>query len=119
MDLIKSYDHVNWGFLRLLLQIGLPLGTTDWIITCISFSCSVVLMNGTPSKIFNCTRGLQQGWPLSPLLFLLVIEGLSRLISTTKVEGKIKGIKFSPTLFITHLLFVDDVILFCSSTIEE
>ena len=47
-----------------------------------------------------------------PLLFLLVIEGFSRLISKAKLDGLIKGIKFNWDLKISHLVFVDDIMIF-------
>ena len=56
---------------------------------------------------------------MSPLLFILVIEGLSLLIEDAKRNGRIKGIKISPQLFLTHLLFVDDVIMFGLGLFEE
>jgi hypothetical protein len=72
MDLIKAYDWVDWGFLcMLLLQIGLPLQVTEWIMACVSTVKCVILVNGKPTPFFSCGRGLRQGFPLSPLLFLL------------------------------------------------
>ena len=56
---------------------------------------------------------------MSPLLFILVIEGLSLLIEDAKVNGRIRGIKIKPQLFLTHLLFVDDVIMFEMGSFEE
>ena len=56
---------------------------------------------------------------MSPLLFILVIEGLSLLIKDAKVNGRIRGIKISPQLSLTHLLFVDDVIMFGVGSFEE
>ena len=53
------------------------------------------------------------------MLFILVIEGLSLLIEEEKKQGKIKGIKISACLSLTHLLFVDDVILFGFGSVEE
>jgi hypothetical protein len=56
---------------------------------------------------------------MSPFLFLLVVKGLSREIKETKREETIKGIKIGRYLTLSHLLFVDYVILFCLGTMEE
>eukprot|EP01018_Ginkgo_biloba_P002192 Gb_33330 [translate_table: standard] len=62
------------------------------------------------------SRGLRQGCPLSPLLFLLVAEGLSRALGEAKRSGQLKGIKIGGSTYLTHLLFVDDILLFCEGT---
>ena len=80
-------------------------------ITTVSFS---VLINGAASPFFHAERGLRQGCPLSPLLFLLVAEGLSRAIRAAREEGRFTGIQVASNCSITHLLFVDDVLIFCS-----
>ena len=91
--MIKAYDRVNWTFLRLtLLLIGLHVETVNWIMECVSTTNFVVLVNGAPSSSFPASRGLRQGFPLSPLLFLLVVEGLSLLICDEKRKGRIYGI---------------------------
>lgn len=119
IDLVKAYDQVNWDFLRLmLLQIGLPRIVINWIMACVMSANYFVLINGNPTPFFKSYRGLRQGCQLSPLLFLLVIEGLSRLIVGAKNEGKVKGIHFSKSFSITHLLFVDDVMMFGTNSIE-
>jgi hypothetical protein len=69
---------------------------------------------GQPLHFFTSERGLRQGCPLSPLLFLLVAEGLSRAIGLASSSGDFQGIHTSSDFRITHLLFVDDVLIFCS-----
>ena len=86
---------------------------------CLLSANFVVLVNGSPSKFFNASRGIRQGYPLSPLLFILVIEGLSLPIKDARDNGLIRGIKISTTLALTHLLFVDDVILLGTGTLHE
>ena len=91
----------------------------NWIMGCLTSTNFVVLINGMPSKFFSTTKGIRQGCPFSPLLFILVIEGLSLLIADARDHGLIKGIKITSSLALTHLLFVDDVILLGSGTLSE
>ena len=58
MDLVKTYDRVDWVFLTLVfLQIGLPLAAMDWIMACVTSTCFVVLTNGTPTSFFESSKG--------------------------------------------------------------
>ena len=66
-----------------------------------------VLINGSPSYFFNVSHG----FPMYPLLFLLIVEGINLLINEAKDQCKLLGIKFSSTLAITHLISIDDVVL--------
>jgi hypothetical protein len=120
LDMMKSYDRVDWRFLRLvLLQIGLILEATNWIMGCVSSTNFSVLINGSPSSFFRSSIGLRQGFPLSPLLFLLIVEGLSRILLKLVEDGKIEGVLVATGIRLTHLLFVDDVILFGKGTLLE
>ena len=113
MDLIKVYDRVNWVFLRLLLlHIGLNLTTINWIMVYVTSANFAVLINGDPTKFLDASRGIHLAFPLSPLLLLLVIDGLSLMIEDMRKQGRLLGIRYSSSLVITHLLFVDDVVLF-------
>ena len=91
----------------------------NWIMGCVTNAYFAVLVNGSPSEFFPASRGIRQGCPLSPLLFILVIESLSRIILDKHLKGLISRIQYTHGLSPTHLLFVDDVILFGVGTVEE
>eukprot|EP00253_Pinus_taeda_P015079 PITA_15079 len=88
IDLSKAYDRISWSYLRMLLtHLGFKVEFISWIMGCISNASFAVLINGAASQFFKSQRGLRQGCPLSPLLFLLAAEGLNRLISNAKRSG--------------------------------
>jgi hypothetical protein len=95
--------------------MGFEVSFIRWVMRCISTVSFVVLINGSTSPFFHSEKGLIQGCPLSPLLFLLMVEGLSRVIGEAKRSSSFPGIQISNLLKITHLLFVDDLI-FCDGT---
>ena len=120
LGLVKTYDMVGWSFLRLiLLQKGVSLEATNWILGWVSSTNYVVLINGRLADFLKSSRGLRHGCPLSPSLFLLVIEGLCHLIFSYKSGRYITGVKVWAHHKLTHSLFVDDVLLFCSNTLQE
>eukprot|EP00253_Pinus_taeda_P015594 PITA_15594 len=86
---------------------------------CITNVSYAILINGAATPFFKGQRGLRQGCPLSPLLFLLVAEGLSQLILKARREGKVRGIEVAVNLSISHLLFVDDILVFTNGTPNE
>jgi hypothetical protein len=86
---------------------------------CVSSVTFAVLVNGAPTDFFRSHRGLRQGCPLSPLLFLLVVEGLNRILKKACTNGKFKGIKVYKGVIISHLLFMDGVLILGADTTEE
>lgn len=120
IDFSKAYDKVSWVYIRIILtHLGFKIGFIRWIMSCITSVSFSVLINGSASPFFHAGRGLRQGFPLSPLLFLMVAEGLSRALEDAKNKGLIHGVQISPNLQITHLLFVDDVLMYGSSSERE
>ncbi len=81
------------------------------------------MVNGSPLGFFGSSRGLRQGDPLSPLLFLLVMEVLSQMLRRTEEAGLICGFKAGKArgsgLSISHLLFADDTIVFCDAIPDQ
>jgi hypothetical protein len=81
---------------------------------CVSSVSYSILINGQPMGQVLPTRGLQQGDPLSPYLFLICAEGLSALIRTVEMEGKLSGVPIAAGGYrLSHLFFADDSLLFC------
>ena len=79
-----------------------------------------VLINGEPQGFVKPTRGIKQGDPLSPYLFLLCVEGLSAMLLRAEEQKKIQGIlSYRGGVRVSHLLFADDCLLFCQAKIEE
>ena len=111
LDLEKTYDHVNWEFLLYILQrCGFSKKWRKWIYFCISTVRFSILVNGNPCGFFPSSRGIRQGDPLSPLLFVIVMEALSRLIDKAIEAGLISGFsvgrEVADPLMISHLHFV-------------
>ncbi|KAL0006983.1 hypothetical protein SO802_008485 [Lithocarpus litseifolius] len=91
-----------------------------WIMACVSSVSFEVVVNGGKSECFKPSRGLRQGDPLSPYLFILGQEVLSRLIEHELKLRNVTGIKTSisgPT--ISHVMYADDVILFSKASKKD
>jgi hypothetical protein len=94
LDLEKAYDKIRWHYMAKTLEsFGFDQHWINWIVTLVSTKSYSLLINGTPAKPFYPYRGIRKGNPLSPFLFILMMEGLRRSIKSTTTVGKIKGIK--------------------------
>ena len=124
LDIEKAYDHIRWDFiLQTLERMGFGSKWITWMNWCISTASFSVMVNGSPTGFFQSSRGLRQGDPLSPYLFVIGMEGLSCLLKQA-VEGNfIYGYKLGDRdggeLVISHLLYADDTIIFCEANSEQ
>ena len=121
LDFQKAYDCLNWNYvLQMMRGFGFGDKWVEWIKECISTAKLSVLVNGAPTKEFSMQKGLRQGDPLSPFLFIIAAEGLNLLLRSAKEKGLILGVDLGSTdLVLSYLQFVDDTILFCNANREE
>ena len=87
---------------------------------CISMPSFFILINGSPAGLFTSNCGIHQGNPVSPFLFILVTDVLSRLFLQKEVEGSLQGIKIARNYPpISHLMFVDDLVVFSRANHDD
>lgn len=101
-------------------KMGFPLKFTELVMRCVGSASYSVLLNGKPLPGFRPERGLRQGDPLSPYLFVLCAEVLSFLLRKAQDEGILSGFKVGMSApSISHLFFADDSILFGVASKKE
>ncbi|GKB90907.1 putative RNA-directed DNA polymerase, eukaryota, reverse transcriptase zinc-binding domain protein [Tanacetum coccineum] len=95
-----------------LVSLGFGPKWCSWIRVCLQSSRALILVNGSPTSEFSIKRGLRQGDPLSPFLFIHVMEGLHNALSNAVGLGFIRGVKIRHSdTTISHLFYADDVII--------
>ncbi|MFS7950995.1 putative RNA-directed DNA polymerase [Helianthus anomalus] len=113
IDFEKAYDNVSWSFvLDVMSQMGFGPRWCSWIQGVLSSARASVLVNGAPTFEFGWSKGMRQGDPISPFLFLVVMEALSCLINKAVEVGMFSGIRLpegGPLL--SHLFFADDALV--------
>jgi len=113
LDMSKAYDRIEWPFLKKMMQkLGFQEKWIDLIMKCVTTVSYRIKVNGEYTDHFFPQRGLRQGDPLSPYLFILCAEGLSALLQQAESDGKIEGIKIrreAPR--VNHLFFADDSLI--------
>lgn len=112
VDFEKAYDSVEWGFLLDVLKtMGFGQKWCKWIKSCLESSTISILVNGSPTKEFKMEKGLRQGDPLAPFLFLVVAESLNVLTMEAKEKGMFEGIMVGRENVVLSLLqYADDAI---------
>ncbi|GKC54737.1 RNA-directed DNA polymerase, eukaryota, partial [Tanacetum coccineum] len=111
VDFEKAYDSVRWDFLDdVLKKFGFGTKWCNWIQTCLKSSRGSILINGSPTEEFQCFGGLKQGDPLSPFLFILVMESLHLSFQRVVDAGLFTGLFLSKSLKLSHMFYADDAI---------
>lgn len=118
LDMSKAYDRVEWDFLEgVMLKLGVCVNLVNTIMRCVRFVSFAVLVNGQPTASFLPTRGLRQGDPLSPYLFIFCAEALSSLIRKNVEAGILHGVRICRRApVVSNLVFADDTIIFGRAT---
>jgi hypothetical protein len=121
LDMVKAYDRVEWIFLEKMMQkMGFSQGWVDMVMRCITTVRFNVKLNGGLSENFLPSRGLRQGDPISPYLFLFCVEGFSALLKEAQQANELRGVTFGASgPHVTHLLFADDSVVFLEATTES
>ena len=124
LDIEKADDHMNCDALFYLLdRMSFGVRWRGWIKACIITVRFSIIVNGSPIGFFGSSRGLRQGDLLSPLLFLLIMEVLSRMLKKTEDCDMLCGFLVGPSnsigVRISHLLFANDTILFCDASRDQ
>lgn len=107
MDMSKAYDKVEWNFIRDIMErMGFTSKWVDWIAMCMTSVKYNFLISGKELATIIPERGLRQGDPISPYLFLLCAEGLSALIKKKETDGLLHGCRIARNApAISHLFF--------------
>ncbi|XP_048493143.1 uncharacterized protein LOC125493698 [Beta vulgaris subsp. vulgaris] len=121
LDMSKAYDRVEWVFLRGLLEkMGFDGAWVRCVMDCVSSVRYSFVVNGDVCGFVTPSRGLRQGDPMSPYLFIFVADAFSALIRKATEDRRIHGMKASRNgPEISHLLFADDSLLFARACRQE
>ncbi|CAA7058695.1 unnamed protein product [Microthlaspi erraticum] len=117
-DMSKAYDRLEWNFIVAVMErLGFHPKWINWVLQCVSTVSYSFLINGAAQGKVIPQRGIRQGDPLSPFIFILCGEVLSGLCKKAQVRGTLPGLKVARgSPMINHLLFADDTMFFCKTS---
>ena len=117
----KAYDRVEWVFLKkMMITLGFDVRFVELLMACVQSVTYKVYFNNQETSSFTPTRGLRQGDPLSPYLFLICAEGLSSLLAHREEVRGIEGVRVcrnAPS--VSHLLFADDSLILMKANLTN
>ncbi|GJW52228.1 RNA-directed DNA polymerase, eukaryota, reverse transcriptase zinc-binding domain protein [Tanacetum coccineum] len=110
IDFEKAFDSVSWDYLfKVMHFMGFSDKWISWINGCLRSATASILVNGSPTREYQINRGLRQGDPLSPFLFIIAMEGLHVAVEDAISAGLYRGITVN-TLTLSHFFFADDAL---------
>ncbi|WZZ45150.1 hypothetical protein YC2023_041409 [Brassica napus] len=120
-DMSKAYDRVEWSFLEALFEkMGFSSVWIGWIMKCIRSVTYTILLNGQTHGHITPKRGIRQGDPLSPFIFILYAEALVHVMNRAQNRGTIHGMQLTKRCpSVQHLLFADDSLFLCRANLPE
>lgn len=120
VDIAKAFDTLSWEFLFSCLQgLGVPPHFLKMLRACICKTSFMVGYNGTVNGYFKGTRGLRQGDPLSPYLFVIAMNCLSHMLNSAAAQARLRYHKNCEKIKLTHLCFADDLLIFIDGSEES
>jgi mannosylglycoprotein endo-beta-mannosidase len=119
LDISKAFNSVRWDYLLSVLERrGFPARWRDCIASLLTSSTSHVILNGSPLDQIQHGRGLRQGDPLSPLLFILVIDPLHRILQVATERGLLSKLNGCAARFWVSM-YADDAVIFLKPTTRD
>jgi mannosylglycoprotein endo-beta-mannosidase len=119
LDISKAFDFMRWDYLLSVLERrGFPARWREWIASLLTSSMSRVILNGSPLDSIHHGRGLRQGDPLSPLLFIFAIDPLHRILQVATERGLLSKLKGRAASFRVSM-YADDAVIFLKPTIRD
>ncbi|GKE40092.1 RNA-directed DNA polymerase, eukaryota [Tanacetum coccineum] len=111
IDFKKAFDSVIWDYLDVVINyFGFGPKWCSWIQGCLNTAMGSIIVNGSPTSEFKFFKGLKHGGPLSPFLFIMIMESLHLSFNNVVHVGLYNGIHIDDSLSLSHLFYADDVI---------
>lgn len=120
IDISKAFDSVQWSFITITLTaLNFPPEFIHWISLCITTASFSVQVNGELAGYFNSARGLRQGCSLSPYLFVISMDVLSKMLDKAAGARKFGYHPRCKSLGLTHLSFADDLMILSDGKVRS
>ena len=121
LDIAKAFDKLSWQFKEKMLEAyGFCQGWIEWVMNLVTTPFFSILLNCSHTYCFQVSKGIRQGDPLSLVLFVLMAEGLSRLIKSLFENGELRGIKIHEGMDAqTHQQIFDHTMLMGHPSVQE